>query len=59
MAELADRARKARRKNIDAFRNGVVNGQVLELPNAKHYVIQSNQQEVLDAIEKFAASLAH
>ena len=57
MAEIADRAGKSRRRSIEAFRNGVVKGQVLELPNAKHYLIQSNQKEVLEAIETFAGGL--
>jgi pimeloyl-ACP methyl ester carboxylesterase len=45
----------ARRKNIERFRRGVSRGEVLELPNATHYLIQSNQREVLDAIERFSA----
>jgi non-heme chloroperoxidase len=43
-----------RRKNIELFRRGVVKGEQLELPNATHYLIQSNQQQVLDAIETFS-----
>lgn len=43
-----------RRKNIELFRRGVSQGEVLELPNATHYLIQSNQQQVLDAIETFS-----
>jgi len=42
-----------RRKNIELFRRGVRQGEVLELPNATHYLIQSNQRQVLDAIEAF------
>ena len=42
------------RKNIERFRRSVSQGQVLELPNADHYLIQSNQQQVLDAIETFS-----
>jgi ABC-type uncharacterized transport system ATPase subunit len=30
---------------------------VLEMPNATHYIFQSNQREVLDAIETFVAGL--
>jgi non-heme chloroperoxidase len=43
-----------RRKNIELFRRGVSQGEVLELPNATHYLIQSNQQEVVDAVETFS-----
>jgi non-heme chloroperoxidase len=43
-----------RRKNIELFRRSVAQGEVLELPNATHYLIQSNQQQVLDAIETFS-----
>lgn len=60
-ATLAESARlqdEAKRKNVEMFRKGVEKGQVLELQNAHHYLIQSNQQEVLDAIEKFASSLS-
>jgi len=32
----------------------VTQGDALELPNATHYLIQSNQQQVLDAIEAFS-----
>ena len=46
-----------RRKNIELFRRGVSQGEVLELPNADHYVIQSNQQQVRDAIEMFSQQL--
>jgi len=53
--ELARLQEEARRKNVELFRKGVEKGQVIEMQNAHHYLIQSNQQEVLDAIEKFAA----
>jgi hypothetical protein len=43
-----------RRKNIELFRQGVRQGEALELPSATHYLIQSNQQQVLDAIETFS-----
>jgi non-heme chloroperoxidase len=43
-----------RRKNIELFKRGVSRGETLELPNATHYLIQSNQQEVLEAIETFS-----
>ncbi len=47
----------ARRRNIELFRRNVEKGQVLEMHNAMHYIIQSNQQEVLSAIETFAEGL--
>jgi non-heme chloroperoxidase len=57
MAALAERARLSdalRRESIELFRRGVAKGQVIEMPNARHYIIQSNQDEVLQAIEDFA-----
>lgn len=53
--EVARLQDEAKRKNVDLFRKGVEKGQVMELQNAHHYLIQSNQPEVVDAIEKFAA----
>ncbi len=46
-----------KRENIELFRRSVEKGQVLEMQNATHYIFQSNQQEVLEAIEKFVAGL--
>jgi hypothetical protein len=43
-----------KRASIELFRDGAENGRVLELQNATHYLLQSNQQEVLQAIEEFA-----
>ena len=60
MANLAERTRLCdamKRENIELFRRDVEKGQVLEMPNATHYIIQSNQQEVLEAIEKFVVTL--
>jgi non-heme chloroperoxidase len=60
MANLAERSRiteAMKRESIDLFKRNVKNGQVLEMPNATHYLIQSNQREVFEAIEKFAAEL--
>jgi pimeloyl-ACP methyl ester carboxylesterase len=57
---LAERSRitdAMKRENIELFRRHVANGRVLEIQNARHYIIQSNQQEVLEAIEKFVAGL--
>ena len=57
-ASVAERARIAgdiKRSSIDLFRRNVEEGQVLEMQNAEHYLFQSNQKAVLDAIEKFAA----
>ena len=61
IANLAERSRISdamKRENIELFRRNVEKGQVLEMQNAAHYIIQSNQQEVLEAIEKFAAGMA-
>jgi pimeloyl-ACP methyl ester carboxylesterase len=60
IANLAERSRlmnELKRKSIDLFARGVEQGQVLEMQNASHYIFQSNQQEVLEAIEKFVAEL--
>jgi pimeloyl-ACP methyl ester carboxylesterase len=43
-----------KRRNIELFQRGVDQGEVLELRNATHYLIQSNQREVVDAIETFS-----
>ena len=59
-ANLAERnalSDALKRESIELFRRNVEKGQVLEMPNATHYIIQSNQQEVLEAIEKFVAGL--
>ncbi len=42
-----------KRESIDLFRRSVEKGQVLEMQNASHYIIQSNQPQVLEAIEQF------
>lgn len=60
---LANKAERTRilaamqRENIDLFTRSVEKGQVLEMQNASHYIFQSNPQEVLEAIEKFASEL--
>ncbi len=54
LEEIGRISNDTRRKNIELFRRGVVQGEVLELANAPHYLIQSNQQQVLDAIETFS-----
>ena len=59
LANLAERTRLSeeyKRNNIELFRRGVEKGQVLEMQNATHYIFQSNQREVLEAIEKFVYS---
>jgi pimeloyl-ACP methyl ester carboxylesterase len=60
MATLAEMARirdASKRASIEQFKAGVAHGQVLEMPNAMHSIIQSNQAEVLEAIESFALRL--
>jgi pimeloyl-ACP methyl ester carboxylesterase len=54
LAEIARIADDTKRKNIELFQRGVEKGQVLELQNATHYLIQSNRQQVAEAIEKFS-----
>jgi pimeloyl-ACP methyl ester carboxylesterase len=54
LEEIGRLSDDSRRKNIELFRRGVSQGEVLELPNAHHYLIQSNQQQVRDAIEAFS-----
>jgi pimeloyl-ACP methyl ester carboxylesterase len=56
LAEIDQIKKDMQRKNIEAFRHGVVNGEVFELPNAEHYLLQSNPREVLEAIERFASA---
>jgi len=60
IANLTERKRlvdATKRESIELFRRNVEKGQVLEIQNATHYIIQSNQLEVLQAIEKFAGEL--
>jgi non-heme chloroperoxidase len=54
LEEIGRLSDATRRKNIELFRRGVVTGEVLELTNATHYLIQSNQQQVVEAIETFS-----
>jgi non-heme chloroperoxidase len=53
LAELDRLSKEQKRESIALFKAGVEHGQVLELPNSTHYLIQSNPLEVLEAIEKF------
>jgi non-heme chloroperoxidase len=56
LANLAERTRLSdayKRKSIELFERAVEKGQVLKMQNATHYIFQSNQREVLEAIEKF------
>ena len=60
MANLAEHSRISdamKRESIELFRRNVEQGQVLEMQNATHYIFQSNQREVLEAVEKFAGDL--
>jgi pimeloyl-ACP methyl ester carboxylesterase len=57
LEEIGRISADTQRKNIELFRRGVSQGETLELPNATHYLIQSNQQQVLDAIETFSQKL--
>ena len=57
LAELADLTIAKKRESMEQFKSGVQNGQVLEMQNATHYLIQSNQREVVEAIDAFIAGL--
>lgn len=54
LEELGRNRDEKRRKDIELFRRSVEKGQILELQKASHYLIQSNQQQVLEAIEEFS-----
>jgi pimeloyl-ACP methyl ester carboxylesterase len=43
-----------KRENMQAFRRGVVNGQVLAMANASHNIIQSSPRQVIEKIREFA-----
>lgn len=58
VATMQERARileGIKRASIEQFRQGVAQGQVLEMQNASHNVALSNPREVLAAIEEFSA----
>jgi non-heme chloroperoxidase len=55
--EIARIRSAEQRSNIERFKNDVEFGQVREIPDATHYIIQSNQAEVLSAIEGFIERL--
>jgi non-heme chloroperoxidase len=57
LAEIARIRDAKQRESIELFKRNAANGQVLEMRNASHYIIQSNQREVLEAIEKFVGGL--
>jgi non-heme chloroperoxidase len=42
---------------VDAFQRGNPQATVLRIPNADHFIFQSNEAEVLQAISLFTASL--
>ena len=55
-ALLGEREAKVE-KQIAAFRNGVPDAQVVELPNANHYVFLSNEADVLREMKAFIEKL--
>jgi pimeloyl-ACP methyl ester carboxylesterase len=57
LAEIARISDAKKRRDIELFKHNVEKGQVLEMPNATHYIIQSNQEEVRAAIDKFVDGL--
>jgi pimeloyl-ACP methyl ester carboxylesterase len=58
LAEIRSLREQMQRQNIERFRAQVEKGQIVEMRDARHYILQSNAQEVVDAVEKFAAGLA-
>jgi pimeloyl-ACP methyl ester carboxylesterase len=59
IAEIARIHGAMQGKNIEMFRRGVAQGQVLEVANAAHNIVLSNPQEVLHSIEEFVRDLKH
>jgi pimeloyl-ACP methyl ester carboxylesterase len=57
LAEIGRVTDAKKRRDIETFRTQVEHGEVLEIPNAGHYIIQSNLEDVLGAIGKFDAGL--
>lgn len=61
MATLAEIRRlrdETQRRNIERFRTELQGAEVLEMPDARHYIVQSNTQEVVDAIESFVTRIS-
>jgi non-heme chloroperoxidase len=56
LAEIARIMDARKRASIELFKRDVRNGRVLEMQDATHNLILSNPQEVLEAIEGFAAT---
>jgi pimeloyl-ACP methyl ester carboxylesterase len=50
--------RQIKRENMEAFQRGVVNGEVVALDHASHYIIQSNQRQVIEKVRGFAQRIA-
>jgi hypothetical protein len=42
---------------VDAFEAGVPSARVVRVPNASHYIFQSNEADVLREIRAFLAGL--
>ena len=57
LTEIGRLGADTQRKNIELFRRGVIHGEALEMPKANHWLMQSNQQQVLEAIETFSLQL--
>jgi non-heme chloroperoxidase len=57
LAELGQLSNALKRESIEQFRTQVPGGRVLEMRNARHMIYQSNAQEVLQAIERFATDV--
>jgi non-heme chloroperoxidase len=57
LAEIHGIVETTRRENLERFRHGVEEAEVVEVPRASHYILQSNPREVLEAIERFSARI--
>ena len=57
LAEIRRLRAGMQRHNIERFRSQVEKGRVVEMQDARHYILQSNTQQVLEAIEKFETGL--
>ncbi len=54
---LFAQVRQLKEAQIAQFEQGMSNGQVLVLPDADHWIFVSHEQEVLEAMERFLATL--
>jgi pimeloyl-ACP methyl ester carboxylesterase len=53
-AEMRKLEAELKRENLERFRRGVANDEVLALEDASHYVFQSKPQQVIEKVREFA-----